>query len=332
MKATVVPALLLSLFSLICAGSSHADELRPAYLQLTETSADSVSIYWKVPARGARQRLALEVILDGTSEALSVPIERFVNGVNVRHWQIHRPGGLMGLGVTVDGLARSGAEVLARVEYLDGTSATHRLTAEAPAFRIADKPGLLETVSTYFVLGVEHILFGIDHLLFVTLLLLLVHTARHLAITVTAFTVAHSITLILASLEIIQVPVLPVEVCIALSIVFLATEIIRGEQGKPGLTASAPWLVALGFGLLHGLGFAAALNEIGLPRHAVMPALVVFNLGVEAGQLVFIAVVLTVGRFLPAGLKQTPVWQVRVPAYAVGSLAAFWAVERAAGF
>jgi hydrogenase/urease accessory protein HupE len=180
----------------------------------------------------------------------------------------------------------------------------------------------------YLGLGVEHILFGVDHLLFVLCLLLLVREIRKLLATVTAFTLAHSITLAAATLGFVRVPAAPVEATIALSIVFLARELSRGEHLRSAVTRSYPWLVAFSFGLLHGLGFAGALAEVGLPQREIPLALFAFNVGVELGQLAFIATVL----FLVRGFRLLPLrmpsWSSVAAGYAIGSVAAFWVFAR----
>jgi len=323
--------------SLLMAGTlavqlASADELRPAYLQLTEVAPNTLEVHWKVPALDASQRLALDIRFDDKTQDLTSPLDDYLGTSNLRTWKIVRPEGLAGMQFSVEGLARTNTEVLARIEYRDGTSITHRLTPDAPGYTLEEKPGWGETVQTYFVLGVEHILFGADHLMFVFVLLLLVSNTRKLIVTVTAFTVAHSITLILAALDVIRIPVPPVEACIALSIVFVATEILHAQQGCPGLTAQRPWIVAFSFGLLHGLGFAAALGEIGLPQNAILTALVTFNVGVEAGQLLFIFAVLLAWQAIRKLPIPLPVRLMRIPAYAVGGMAAFWVFERVAGF
>ena len=180
----------------------------------------------------------------------------------------------------------------------------------------------------YFMLGVEHILFGIDHLLFVLALVLIVRGVGLLVKTITAFTVAHSITLALATLGVVHVPSAPVEAVIALSIVFVASEILRSRRGERGLTERAPWLVAGTFGLLHGFGFAGALSEVGLPANDIPLALLFFNLGVEAGQLAFVVVALGVIALLRR--IRLPEWAPILPPYAIGSVAMFWVIERTA--
>jgi hypothetical protein len=247
------------------------------------------------------------------------------------------PEGLAGKSFTVNGLAQTQTDVLLRVDYLDGTASNQRLTPEAPTVTIPDRPGAFEVVRTYLVLGVEHILLGIDHLLFVLALLLIVSGIGRLVATVTAFTVAHSITLGAATLGFVHVPSAPVEAIIALSILFLASELARqrtaggGAAETDNLTRRFPWLVAFAFGLLHGFGFAGALSEVGVPQHAVPLALLFFNIGVELGQLLFIAAVFGFAWLVRRSAVRVPAIWPRAVAYGVGSVAAFWVVERTIG-
>jgi hydrogenase/urease accessory protein HupE len=260
----------------------------------------------------------------------------------VERWQARCPGGLIGQTIGIDGLSATRTDVLVRVERLDGTTQTLRLTPEQTKFVVTAAPGSWEVAKTYFVLGVEHILLGIDHLLFVLGLLFLVGSWRRLVATVTAFTVAHSITLAAATLGWVHVAQAPVEAAIALSVMFVAAEILRAAQGKAGLAARAPWVVAFVFGLLHGFGFAGALREVGLPEKDVPLALLTFNVGVEVGQLMFIAAVMAllslVTRLLRRGRTgEHGPWHtesmIRTPvAYLVGSMAAFWVVQRVVAF
>jgi hydrogenase/urease accessory protein HupE len=223
--------------------------------------------------------------------------------------------------------------VLLRVAYLDGSSSNQRLTPAAPETIIPARPSAFEVVQTYLVLGVEHILLGVDHLLFVLALLLLVRGLGRLVATVTAFTVAHSITLGAATLGFVHVPSAPVEAMIALSILFLASELARrrAAHAPQDLTTRFPWLVAFAFGLLHGFGFAGALSEVGVPEEAVPLALLFFNVGVELGQLVFVAAVFLLAWVVRASAVRVPAaWRTAV-AYGIGSVAAYWAVERTLG-
>lgn len=323
---------LLVLAHLLLASVSNADEIRPAYLQLTETKINTFDVLFRVPARGGEQRLALDAVFDQQTQNITQPVGGYDGGAHNTFWAVKRNGGLTGASITITNLESTSTEVLLRIAYLDGSATVHRMTPDAPTYVVEARATWMQVITTYFRLGVEHILFGVDHLLFVFVLLLLVRNMRKLVITITAFTIAHSITLILASLEFITVPVPPVEACIALSIAFVATEIIRGQQGHPGITAQYPWIVAFSFGLLHGLGFAAALSEVGLPQNAIVSALLIFNVGVEAGQLLFVLFVLSLWQGIKRVQFSVPAWLERAPAYTIGGLASFWVFERIASF
>jgi hypothetical protein len=233
-------------------------------------------------------------------------------------------------------------DVLVRIENLDGTTQVTRVTPSSPSFVVAAAPSALEVCRTYLVLGVEHIFFGVDHLLFVLALLILVKGWRRLVGTITAFTVAHSITLAAATLGFVHVPSKPVEVTIALSIVFVACEIAHRRSGRSGLTEAWPWVIAFSFGLLHGLGFAGALREVGLPQNAIPLALLFFNIGVEVGQLLFIGFVMALiavavrvvrkfGHFHVAPQSAFS-WCENISAYAIGGVAMFWLIQRTLSF
>ena len=318
---------------LLCVlGTASADVFRPAYLELRELGDDRYDVLWKVPAQGMSQRLSVYVAFPEGTENLTEPQPFISEGAWLETWRIHHPGGLVGKTVRIEGRAAGVTDIIARVERLDGSSQVEKLTVGAPQFEVRAPAGAYEIAWSYTVLGVEHILAGIDHLLFVFALLLIVKGGKRIVLTITAFTIAHSITLISATLGWMSVPGPPVEAIIALSIVFVAAEVLRGLQGNPGLTARAPWVVAFSFGLLHGFGFAGALAETGLPQTSIPVALLMFNVGVEIGQLIFVAIVLllaAVGRRL---LKQPPAWTVPAAAYSVGALAAFWTIERVASF
>ena len=223
-------------------------------------------------------------------------------------------------------------DALVRVEFADGTTWTQRLTPHRPAATIPAAESSFAVAGVYLRLGVEHILTGLDHLLFVLALLIVARKGRRLLASVTAFTVAHSVTLALAALGFARVPQQPVEAVIALSIVFMAVEIVRGRQGYAGITGRSPWIVAFAFGLLHGFGFAGALSEIGLPPAHIPLALLFFNLGVELGQLLFVAVVLGAGWLLGHLWTRSSRWTEMAPPYAVGTVAMFWVLQRLAAF
>jgi hydrogenase/urease accessory protein HupE len=220
------------------------------------------------------------------------------------------------------------------LERLDGTVQLERILPSQPSFTARASPGATEVARTYVIIGIEHILLGFDHLLFVLALVMIVKSTRRLLVTITAFTVAHSITLSLATLGMLNVPGPPVEAVIALSIVFVASEIIHQRQGREGLASRKPWVVAFAFGLLHGLGFAGALAEVGLPENSIPLALLFFNIGVEIGQVLFIVAVLAIHRMLSKLLagRFDLVRLAPVQAYVIGGLASYWLFERVFGF
>jgi len=319
----------LALAGLLLSDSLLAHEVRPAYLRIQQTEAEQFDVLWRVPARG-EMRLGIYISMPEHCEASGEPLRWEENETFVERWTTHCAGGLVGHPIMVDGLSATFIDALGRYERLDGTVQVVRLTPSKPSFVITDTESLAQVAKTYGLLGIEHILLGIDHLLFVLALLLLAPNNRSLFWTITAFTLAHSLTLCAATLGWVNVPQSPVEAVIALSIMFVAMEIVHWRQGNPGITRRWPWLVAFTFGLLHGLGFAGALSEIGLPQHSIPFALLFFNLGVEAGQLLFIAVVLLVWALLRR--ISWPEWAWRIPVYAIGSMAGFWTIERLAGF
>jgi hydrogenase/urease accessory protein HupE len=262
-----------------------------------------------------------------------------INGAVTERWTVKCAHGLSGGTIHIAGLTATMTDVLARLERLDGTAQVTRLTPSAPSFLVAAPAGAMGVARTYTVLGVEHILSGIDHLLFVLALIIITRGGWTLVKTVTAFTVSHSITLSLAALGYVHVPQRPVEAAIALSIVFVAAEIVRGRQGHVGITARAPWIVALTFGLMHGLGFAGGLSEAGLPDGHIPTALLFFSIGVETGHFLFIGVVLSLialghriaSRLTPIS-HQRSAWIRLLPPYAIGSVAMFWVIQRLAAF
>ena len=324
-------SLALILLACLITASAGAHEARPGYLQLTLNDEESVSLLLKIPALG-QMRLGLYPNLPANCVAKEPPTRYIIDNAYTERASFNCSGGLVGQTVTIDGLSTTLTDVLARVERPDGTTQVARLTPANPAFVVEAVPSSFAIAATYLVLGVNHILLGIDHLLFVFALLLLVNNTRTLIWTITAFTAAHSLTLAAATLGFVQVPQSPVEAVIALSIVFVASEIVHVSQGRPGLTQRKPWIVAFVFGLLHGFGFAGALNEIGLPEQSIPLALLLFNVGVELGQLGFIGAVLLIYAFLNRYTFRVPQWAKPVPAYLIGSVAAYWTIERTVGF
>src|SRR3981189_2066711 len=302
---------------------------------MRQTSPRPHNLLFKIPGRGEDLRLAIYVKLPEGTQDVGLPRASFSDGALGERPTIRRDGGLSGQPVSIEGLSATSTDVLVRIESLAGAIQTERLSPTKTSFVIQAVPGAGEVAGTYLRLGVEHILFGFDHLLFLPALVILVRGWGRVAVTVTAFTIAHSITLAAATLGFVNVPGPPVEATIALSIMLVSVEILNARRGKPSLTARLPWLVALSFGLLHGFGFAGALAEVGLPQHAIPVALLFFNLGVEIGQLAFVAAVLTASglfrtamalRLKPALIQRAVNRLDIIAAYAIGTGAAVWLI------
>jgi hydrogenase/urease accessory protein HupE len=311
------------------AAAARAHQFAPALLEIEELSAEESQVRWKQPAvrvQGSQLRPVLPVECEGIGDP-----EVRQEGTGMRaSWRMRCPRGLAGKSVGVEGIAGSQADVLLRIALRDGRRIRHVLKAETPSFRIDADSSRAGVFKDYFALGVEHILRGWDHLLFVLALVLLVGWGRPLLWTITSFTAGHSVTLALASLGVVHVPQAPIEAAIALSIYVLAVELTSATRGKRTLTQRAPWAVAAGFGLLHGLGFAGALAAVGLPTAEIPLALFSFNVGIEAGQLAFVAAVLLAAAALRRAPVAWPRWAHAVPAYGIGAMAAFWFLQRTA--
>jgi hydrogenase/urease accessory protein HupE len=275
-------------------------------------------------------RLSIHPRLPANCRTTTEPITLHTSDAHVERVTVNCKGGLEGRAISIDGLAATMTDVLARSVRADGSVQVARLTPSAPGFIIEAVPGSLQVARAYTVMGVEHILGGVDHLLFVLGLLLLVRGTWLLVKTITAFTIAHSITLAAATLGWVHVPQPPVEAVIALSILFLASELAKQRHGHAGLMERYPWIVAFTFGLLHGFGFANALRQVGMPESDIPLALFAFNVGVEIGQLAFIAAVLGLFALAKRVNLTTPLEGYVRPAapYAVGVLASFWFFER----
>jgi hydrogenase/urease accessory protein HupE len=326
-------ALATSFFSL----TSNADEYRPAYLELKQTGIGTFDMLWKVPARGSNQRLALYVSFADDVETV-IPARKSQSGnVYFERSSIRRKDGLAGTEIRIDGLAMLPTEVLVRIERLDGSTEVERLNNTRTNFMVKGSPETLAVVRAYLVFGIVHILQGFDHLLFVACLIFIAGSWRRILVTITGFTLAHSITLTLAALDLVRLPVPPIEAAIALSIVFLAREIAL--ERRDTLTWRFPIAVSASFGLLHGFGFASALSELGLPQTEIPAALLAFNVGVEIGQVAFVSVIIMFvwifnlmlkklnihGRLFLSKIESTT-------AYGVGAVAMLWTIERVAGF
>jgi len=320
-----------ALLFLAGAGSAQADVFRPAYLEVRESGADQYEVMWKLPLQGDL-RPGVRVRFPAGTIELSPRQGMFGDAVYVERWRVTRPGGLAGQALGIEGIVEGVTDVIVRIERADGTSQVERLLPQRPEFTVEAASGPLQVARAYLVLGVRHILGGVDHLLFVLALLLIVRGGRRIVATITAFTLAHSITLVAATLGWVRVPGPPVEALIALSIGFVAAEVVHGLRGKPGFAARAPWMVAFSFGLLHGFGFAGALAEVGLPPQAIPVALFMFNVGVEIGQLIFVTAMLGAEALLSRIPWRAPPWARLLPAYAIGTVAMFWVVERVSAF
>ena len=304
-------------------------EVRPGYLELQQTGTETWNVLWKVPAQGD-MRLAIYPQFPETCAFVSEPIAFQTAGAYTERTSVACKGGLIAREIVVRGLSATMTDVLVRSARADGSVQVARLSPSNPAFVVEATPGSLEIAQIYTLLGVEHILHGIDHLLFVLGLMLLVRNKWMLVKTITAFTVAHSVTLAVATLGWMRVSQPPVEAVIALSILFLASELAKQHRGDAGLMERFPWIVAFVFGLLHGFGFAGALREVGLPAGDIPLALFAFNVGVELGQLLFVGTVLVALDALRRFLRRLPAWTHAVPAYAIGTMASFWWLQRMA--
>lgn len=319
-------------YCMMSAAAAH--EIRPAYLQIDQTGPNRYSVMWRTPLlSGMRLPVALR-FSDEVKNVAKPAVRELPDSLVERRVIETTDGVLAGKRIAFVGLQATITDVLVRVQLLDQSVSTTLVRPSSPFVEIATHPGRLEVAQTFVVHGIEHILFGYDHLLFVLALILIARSWRALFLTVTAFTLAHSITLTLATLGFVHIPGPPVEAAIAFSILLLACEIIRIHQGRPSVTAQRPWLVAFAFGLLHGLGFAGALANLALPAGDIPLALLFFNVGVEIGQLLFIAAVIAT-----VGIARSlcyPAWVGRT-AYltatcAIGAMASFWFVERVAAF
>jgi hydrogenase/urease accessory protein HupE len=323
------------LTGLICAliwvSPASADELRPAYVELTQKSPSDWLLLWKASER-SRLGQSGEVILPANCTQVGETEKRFAATNILTNLSLNCTGSMAGQSIGLKGLELSTTDALVRIAPLDEATQTLRLTPKAPIATIAQKDEIANVAWTYTIIGIEHIVLGFDHLLFVLALVLLLKGGWLVAKTVTAFTIAHSITLIGSTLGYLSLPSQPVEAIIALSIVFLAVEIVKAQRDHhihgPRLSERFPWIVAFLFGLLHGFGFAGALAEIGLPQDDVPMALLTFNLGVEIGQLIIVAIAFgllwLIRRFQQSWLQPVKT----ATSYAIGIVATYWFIER----
>ena len=326
--------IIILIFLILATFTSNAlaHRLQPAYLAINEQNPGTFNILWKRPLVGNKP-MNIYPQLPETCSNITEPSINPSQGFALERWLVDcGESGMINETIVIDGLESTVTDTLLRIELADGTMHTTVLRPDSPTFVVPEKPSKTKVAGSYLGLGVEHILGGFDHLLFVLGLLLIVRSSMILIKTITAFTLAHSVTLAMAALGFVHVPQTPVEAVIALSILFLATELSKQHRGEIGLTSRAPWLVAMSFGLLHGFGFAGALTEIGLPQTDIPLALLFFNVGVEVGQLMFVAGVVSCTWLIKKMKIRWPVWAEQAPAYAIGSLAAFWFIQRTMSF
>lgn len=318
---------LVAFINFLAMGSLNAHESRPAYFEARETAPGHYSVLWRTPVLSGNPLLVTLKLPEGVEDTEAKIIQELADSRVERRWINAGPGGLTGKQIEFVGLQFTITDVLARFEFLDGRELTLIARPSHPYVTVEGSQSSFQVALTYIVEGIRHIGTGFDHLLFVLALLLIVKSGWMLLKTVTAFTVAHSITLALATLGVFQPARPPIEVAIAMSILFLAPEILRQRRGETSFTLRHPWVVAFAFGLLHGFGFSSVLLDAGLPRSEIPVALLSFNVGVEIGQLVFIAALVLVWS-LVRKLKLTwPHWALQLPAYIVGTLGAFWTVR-----
>jgi hydrogenase/urease accessory protein HupE len=303
-----------------------AHEVRPAFLELREGDPGTYAFLWKKPS-GGEIEIAIAPVMPKECR-VATPGQQLTPGALIVRGTLTCPEGLAGRTIAIDGLATTVTDVLVRVQHADGRVDSLLLKPANPSFTFGEATNVWQRAGAYLCLGVEHILTGFDHLLFVLGLLLIVQGPWRLVTTITAFTVAHSLTLGAATLGVLNVPAPPVEATIALSILFLGPEIMRRRRGETSFTLRNPWVVAFAFGLLHGLGFASALAAVGLPRADIPLALLLFNVGVEVGQLAFVGVLLVFAAAARARAIRWPRARELLPAYVVGSRGAFWTLER----
>lgn len=324
--------IVISLVLLFVSNNPIADEIRPGYMELHEESPGTFSVLWKIPQNSGK-KLSLKPRFPDSCTNKTSATSQLVNGALLQRWYIHCANSIVGQRISIENITVNNTDILLRLNWLDGFVSSSLLKPLTPFYIIPEKSSTTDLAITYLWLGSEHILLGVDHLLFVFALLLIVNSTRRLIMTITSFTLAHSITLGAATLGLVYVPQQPVEAVIALSILFLAVELVHGKQGRQGAAAKWPWLIAFIFGLLHGFGFAGALAEIGIPQQAIALTLIFFNIGVELGQLVFVAIVFILGWALHQ-LKQPRLLEKAetLAIYSIGGISSFWLFERISTF
>ena len=303
--------------------------LAPALLELRGAEAQRYEVRWLTSVARVRG-VDVRPVLPARCRALGSPQTALRDGEALEStWAIHCDGGLAGSTIGVEGLDGSGIQVVLRLETPGAATINAILDARAPAFTVPHQAAAGERVLAYGALGIEHLLTGLDHVLFVIGLLAVVRGARRLVVAITCFTLGHSLTLAAATLGFVRVDPALAELGIALSLVAVALAMLR-PAARPALLARHPGALTLGFGLLHGLGFAGALSSLGLPAADIVPALLAFNLGIEAGQLAVVFAALLLARLARGAVWSQWTISRLAPAYMIGSLAACWCLERTA--
>jgi len=318
---------LAAAFALCCCSVAIAHEVRPGFLELTQTAEETYNFLWKKPS-GGEVELQIAPVVPAQCRLVVPGAQQLSPGAVVVRGQLSCPGGIAGKTLAIAGLESTITDVLVRVNHADGRLESHLLRPTSASVTFGGDTGLAERALGYVQLGFQHILLGADHLLFVLGLMLIVADRWMLVKTLTAFTVAHSITLALATLGYASAPLLPLNAAIALSILFLGPEIVRAWRGETSFTIRHPWVVAFAFGLLHGFGFASGLSAMGLPKDEIPLALLLFNVGVELGQLAFVLLVVLLERAFRVLEVRWPLPMQRLPGYVVGTLGAFWTIQR----
>ncbi len=323
--------IIMALCFALLSRQAHADELRPAYIELNQISEAQWDIVWKASAQSPLAQG--HIILPENCEQTTKPIQKLELSNQITRFTINCSSPIYGQSIGLRGLEFSNSDALVRIAALNRDIQTIRLTPnDNMALITAPSQGIITNVaSSYLALGFEHILEGYDHLLFVLALVLLIPSFKRAAWTITAFTLAHSITLIGTTLGYFALPSQPVEAIIALSIIFLALEIVqilRKQSNTPRLSERYPWIIAFLFGLLHGFGFAGALAEIGLPQNDMPLALLTFNLGVELGQLLIVIIAIALLHIIER-YKTSLIIPIKYGlAYTIGIIATYWFLER----
>jgi hydrogenase/urease accessory protein HupE len=327
-RAVATLSLIVTL--LAAAPSARAHESRPGFLELTETAPATYSFLWKKPAGGEVELQIAPVIPEGCQLVTLDKQQQVSPGALIVRGTLHCDGGLAGKTIAIAGLETTISDVLVRIQHADGRLESHLLRPASPSVTLGETTTATQRAIGYLELGVQHILLGADHLLFVLGLLLIVSDRWTLVKTVSAFTLAHSITLAVATLGYASAPLPPLNAAIALSILFLGIEIARKWRGETSFTIRHPWVVAFCFGLLHGFGFASGLTTMGLPKAEIPLALLLFNLGVELGQMLFVLLVIALESAFRTLEIRWPRVVKYIPGYSVGTCGAFWTIQRIA--